>query len=229
MTENNLNKLNHVGIILDGNRRFARRFKWNPWKGHEKGAENVEKLLDWIQKTKIKELTLYCFSIDNFNRDKDEVNFLMKIFKTYFKKLKKEKQIHEKKVKINFIGKRELFDSELQEIMKELEKATKDYNNYKLNFAMGYGGRQEIIEAVKKMVENNEEISEENLQKNLWLSNIPELIIRTSGEKRLSNFLTWQSVYSEWIFSDKLWPEFTERDLLDCIEEFYNRKRRFGK
>ena len=222
-------KLNHIGIILDGNRRYARRLSWNPWKGHEKGSENVQNLLGWIQKTKVKELTLYCFSIDNFNREEKEVEFLMKIFKTYLKKLKKEKQVHEKKVRIRIIGKRELFDSELQELMRDLEEMTKDYNNYKLNLALGYGGRQEIVEAVKKLVDSGEEITEENLQKNLWLSDEPELIIRTSGEKRLSNFLTWQSTYSEWIFLDKTWPEFTEQDLNDCIEEFYNRKRRFGK
>jgi len=222
-------KLNHVGIILDGNRRFAKSLGWNPWKGHEKGSENVEKLLEWIQKTDIKELTLYCFSIDNFNRDAREVEFLMKIFKKYLRKLKKEKQIHEKKVRIRIIGKKELFDSELQKLMSELEEMTKDYEGYKLNFALGYGGRQEIVEAVKKLVDSGEEINEDNLQKNLWLSEEPELIIRTSGEKRLSNFLTWQSIYSEWIFLDKTWPEFTESDLNDCIEEFYNRQRRFGK
>jgi len=221
-------KLNHVAIILDGNRRFAKRLGWNPWKGHKKGSENVKKLLEWVQKTDIKELTLYCFSIDNFNRDAKEVEFLIKIFKTYFKKLKKEKQIHEKKVRIRIIGKKELFDSELQELMGDLEEMTKDYGDYKLNFALGYGGRQEIVEAVKKLVDSGEEINEDNLQKNLWLSEEPELVIRTSGEKRLSNFLTWQSIYSEWIFLDKTWPEFTEGDLNDCIEEFYNRKRRFG-
>ena len=113
--------------------------------------------------------------------------------------------------------------------MRDLEEMTKTHDNYIINFALGYGGRQEIIEGIKQLVNNREEINEENLQKNLWLSNDIDLIIRTGGEKRTSNFLPWQATYSEWIFLDKMWPEFTKQDLFDCIEEFKNRKRRFGK
>lgn len=200
-----------------------------PWKGHELGAEKVEKLLDWSRELGIREMTLYCFSLENFNRPKKEFDFLMKIFKKEFSKLKQDKRIHDNKIKIRFIGKIELFDSEMQKIIKELEEMTKDYDNYRVNFAFAYGGRQEIVDAVKKLVESEEEINEENLKKNLWLNTEPDLIIRTGGEKRTSNFLPWQSVYSELIFLDKMWPEFTKQDMLDCVEEYKNRCRRFGR
>ncbi len=221
--------LKHLAIVLDGNRRFAKRLMLEPWKGHELGAEKVEKLLDWCKELGIKEITLYCFSLENFNRPKKEFNFLMKIFKKEFSKLKKDKRIHDDKIKLRFIGEIGLFDLEMQKLVKDLEKMTKNYNDYRVNFALGYGGRQEIVDAVKKLVENGEEINEKNLQKNLWLENEPDLIIRTGGEKRTSNFLPWQSTYSEWIFLDKTWPEFEKQDLINCIEEFKDRERRFGK
>jgi len=218
----------HLGVILDGNRRFAKRLMLEPWKGHEFGAEKIEKLLEWSKDFGVRELTLYCFSLENFNRPKKEFDFLMKIFKKEFSKLKNDDRVHEDKIRINFIGQAELFDLELQGIMKELSEITKDYSGYVLNFALGYGGRQEIIEAVKKLVDSGKEINEQNLKKNLWLENEPDLIIRTGGEKRTSNFLPWQSVYSEWIFLDKVWPEFEKEDLIECIQEFGRRKRRFG-
>jgi tritrans,polycis-undecaprenyl-diphosphate synthase [geranylgeranyl-diphosphate specific] len=222
-------QLKHLGIIIDGNRRFAKRLMLEPWRGHELGAEKIEKLLEWCKELGIKELTLYCFSLENFNRPKIEFDFLMKIFKKEFLKLKTDKRVHNNKIKIRFIGKRELFDNELQNLIKDLEEMTKDYNDYIINFALGYGGRQEIIEAVKKLVKSGKEINEENLQENLWLSDDIDLIIRTGGEKRTSNFLPWQSTYSEWTFLDKMWPEFEKQDLIDCINEFKERERRFGK
>ena len=200
-----------------------------PWKGHELGAEKVEKLLDWCKELGIREITLYCFSLENFNRPKKEFNFLMKIFKKEFSKMKTDKRVHNNKIKIRFVGKTELFDSEMQKIIRGLEEVTKDYDNYRINFAFAYGGRQEIVDAVKRLVENEEEINEENLKKNLWLNTEPDLIIRTGGEKRTSNFLPWQSTYSEWIFLDKMWPEFTKQDLIECVEEYGERQRRFGK
>jgi len=222
-------QLKHIGIILDGNRRFAKRLMLEPWKGHELGFKKLEKILEWLRGVGVKEFTLYCFSLENFNRPKKEFDFLMKIFNKEFEKLKTDKRIHENKIKLRFIGKIELFDKEIREKIKELEEITKDYNDYIINFALGYGGRQEIIEGVKKLVKSGEEISEENFQKNLWLSHDIDLIIRTGGEKRTSNFLPWQAVYAEWIFLDKMWPEFEKQDLINCIEEFKNRKRRFGK
>ena len=224
-----INELKHIGIILDGNRRFAKRLMLESWKGYELGAKKVEKLLDWLKEVGVNELTLYSFSLENFNRPKKEFDFLMKIFKKEFLKLKKDKRVHENKIKIRFIGKKELFDNELQEIIQELEDMTKNHEDYVINFALGYGGRQEIVEAVQGLVDSGEEINEENLKKNLWLKDDVDLIIRTGGEKRTSNFLPWQSTYSEWIFLDKSWPEFEKQDLIECVNEFKNRKRRFGK
>lgn len=222
------NNLRHLGIILDGNRRFAKRLMLEPWRGHELGFKKLEKIVGWLKEFEVKELTLYCFSLENFNRPKLEFDFLMKIFKESIEMLKKDKRIRKNKIKLRFIGKRELFDKEIQTGMYELEEMTKNYNNYIINFALGYGGRQEIIEAVKRLVKSGKEINEENLQKNLWLSDDIDLIIRTGAEKRTSNFLPWQSTYAEWIFLDKMWPEFEKQDLTECIEEFKNRKRRFG-
>lgn len=222
------NQLKHIGIILDGNRRFAKRLMLEPWRGHELGAEKIERLLDWCKELRIKEITLYCFSLENFNRPKKEFDFLMKIFKKEFSKLKKDKRVHDNKIKIRFIGKTELFDKEIQKLVADLQEITKDYNDYIINFAFAYGGRQEIIEAVKRLVRSGKEINEENLQKDLWLSDDIDLIIRTGTEKRTSNFLPWQAAYAEWIFLDKMWPEFEKQDLLDCIKEFKSRKRRFG-
>ncbi len=226
----------HIGIILDGNRRFAKRLMMEPWRGHELGAEKIEKLFDWCKELGIKEMTLYCFSLENFNRPKKEFDFLMKIFKKEFSRLKEDKRLHEDKIRLRFIGKTELFDLELQKIIKELEEVTKNYDNYKVNFALGYGGRQEIVDATKKIVEqvkngelNIDQIDEDIFKKNLYLNSYPDLIIRTS-ESRLSGFLPFQSAYSEIIFlPNKLWPEFTKQDLLDCIDEFKERERRFGK
>ncbi len=221
-------ELKHVAIVLDGNRRFAKRLMLEPWKGHEFGREKLENLFDWLREANIKELTLYAFSLENFNRPKKEFDFLMKLFKETFEKFKDDKRIHENKIKIKFIGRVELFDKEIQEVVRQLEDMTKDYDNYKVNIALAYGGQQEIIEAVKGLIESGEEVNAENFKKHLWLSSEPDLIIRTGGEKRLSNFLTWQSIYSELIFLNKMWPEFDKQDLINCINEFNNRKRRFG-
>ena len=226
----------HIGIILDGNRRFAKRLMKEPWKGHEFGAGKVEKLFEWCKELDIREMTLYCFSIQNFNRPKKEFDYLMKIFNKFFGNAKTNKKIHENKIKIKFMGRIHLFPEEVYKKMKELEKATKDYSDYKINFAMAYGGREEIIDAVKmlgKEIEKGKiepsEISEDVFAKFLYSNSEPELIIRTGGDYRTSNFLVWQSVYSEWIFLEKTWPEFEKEDLFNCIKDFARRERRFGR
>ncbi len=219
----------HIGIILDGNRRFAKKLMKKPWEGHNYGAEKVENLFDWCKELNVRELTLYCLSIENFTRPKIEFDYLINLFKKYFSDLKNNRKIHENMIKIRFAGKRDLLDDELQQIMKELEDMTRDYENFVVNFALAYGGRQEILEAVKKMIENKKEVTEENFQDSLWIKDEPDLIIRTGGEKRTSNFLPWQATYSEWIFLDKMWPEFTQDDLEEAIKEFLNRKRNFGR
>lgn len=231
-----MTKVNHVGIILDGNRRFAKRLMAQPWKGHEWGAEKVGKLFEWCKDLEIKEMTLYAFSMQNFNRPENEFNYLMKIFNEFFANEENNQKIHENKIKINFIGRINLFPKEVHRRMLRLVEETKNYSDYQVNFAMAYGGREEIVDSVKKLAEDVkadiikvEEINEETFSNYLYLQNQPDLIIRTGGDRRTSNFLVWQSVYSEWFFLEKFWPEFEKEDLHNVIKEFKMRERRFGK
>ncbi len=226
----------HIGIIMDGNRRFAKRLMLKPWKGHEWGAKKLASVLKWCQEYDIRELTVYTFSIQNFNRPKEEFDYLMKTFETNFEELKKDKRIYENKIRINIIGRIGMFPKNIQEKIKEIMELTKSHNKYIINFAMGYGGKEEVIDAAKKIALqvkegklNIEEINEEVFKKNLYLSSEPDLIIRTGGEKRSSNFLAFQSAYSEYVFIEKMWPEFEKEDFIYCLEEYSKRKRRFGK
>ncbi|MBU2640000.1 MAG: di-trans,poly-cis-decaprenylcistransferase [Nanoarchaeota archaeon] len=228
--------LKHVGIILDGNRRFAKRLMLKPFKGHEWGYKKIEKLFEWCKEFKIKELTLYAFSIENFDRPKKEFDYLMNLFERAFKETKENKKIHENKIKINFIGRIEMFPEKVKKAMKDLMEATKTYSDYIVNFAMAYGGRAEIIDATKKISQqikdgklNVEDINEEVFKKNIYLESEPDLIIRTS-ESRLSGFLLWQGSYAEIIFlPNVLWPEFSKEHFISCLEEYSKRQRRFGK
>ena len=164
------------------------------------------------------------------NRPKKELEFLFKLFKESFKEIDNNK-LMENKIKIQFIGDLELLPDDLADLCFKLEEKTKKNNKFKINFAIAYGGRQELIKAVRKIIEegiNFEEINEEVIEEYLYLKDEPDLIIRTGGEKRTSNFLVWQSIYSEWFFLDKMWPEFEKEDLIKCIEEFKTRKRKFG-
>jgi tritrans,polycis-undecaprenyl-diphosphate synthase [geranylgeranyl-diphosphate specific] len=226
----------HIGIILDGNRRFAKKLMQQPWKGHEWGAQKVENIFKWCREVGVRELTLYAFSMQNFNRPKEEFDYLMKIFKEMFEKAKTNKDIHDNKIRINFIGRINLFPKEVHQKMLELMEATKQYNDYTVNFAMAYGGREEIVDAIKKIgraIEAGEvtdaQINEELVDKYVYMPDQPDFIIRTGGDHRTSNFLVWQSSYSEWFFLEKTWPEFEKEDLLQCIAEFQGRERRFGK
>ncbi len=221
----------HVAIILDGNRRFAKRLMLEPWKGHEFGKEKVEKVLNYAMEIGVKEMTFYALSVENIkNRPKNELNFLYKIFMEVFKNMDKEK-IEKNGIKIRFIGNLGLLPQDLCDSCLKLEGETAHHSDFIVNFCIAYGGRQELIEAVKKIIRNKinaEDIDEDVISKNLYLQSEPDMIIRTGGEKRSSNFLSWQSGYSEWFFLDKMWPEFEKEDLLNCVEEFKRRKRNFG-
>ncbi len=226
----------HVAIILDGNRRFAKRLMMKPFMGHEWGAKKVEKVFEWCKELGVRELTLYTFSIENFNRPKHEFNFLMDLFSKEFSRLKDDPRLEKDKIRINFIGRIWMFPKDVQQIMKELMKKTNRNNGFILNFAMAYGGRTEVIDAVKRVAEqvkqgkiSLDKINEEVFSRNLYMSDEPELVIRTGGEQRTSNFLIWQANYSEWIFLEKMWPEFEKEDFLYCIEEYGRRERRFGR
>ena len=226
----------HIGIILDGNRRFAKRLMLEPWKGHELGFEKLKKLYQWCKELDIKELTLYCFSMQNFNRPKKEFNFLMDIFVKAGNDSATNEDVHKNKIKVNVIGRPHLFPENVQKAIQKAVDATRDYNDFTVNLALAYGGREEIIDGVKKLAKdlkdgkiNVDEIDEESFSKYLYMTSEPDLIIRTGGEHRTSNFLIWQGNYSEWIFPEKFWPEFEKEDLINCIDKYMGRERRFGK
>ncbi len=228
MAEGNVPR--HIAIILDGNRRYAKKLGIPQLKGHEKGFNKIKELLEWCIKLGVKEVTLYCFSTENFKRDKKEVEYLFNLFRKRIEGFKKDKVIHDNKVKISIIGRLSMFPEDMQEKMKEVMDATKDYDDYRLNLALAYGGRGEIVDAVNKIISSGvKEISEEAIKDNLYLKDDVDMLIRPGGEKRLSNFLLWQNSYSELVFIDRLWPEFTKQDLIDCIEEYKKRQRRYGE
>jgi tritrans,polycis-undecaprenyl-diphosphate synthase [geranylgeranyl-diphosphate specific] len=180
----------------------------------------------------IKELTLYTFSIQNFNRPKNEFDFLMKLFKETFEQFRDDPRIDKYGIKINFIGRWQLFPQDIQDSFRYLEEKTKNNTNYILNFAMAYGGREELLDAIKSIVAEKipaDKITEELVAKHLYMDSEPDIVIRTGGEKRISNFLPWQSIYSELFFIDKMWPEFEKEDLQKILDEYEHRDRRFGK
>lgn len=225
---------NHIAIILDGNRRYAKKMGLKPWKGHEFGIKKLEELVKWCLEMGIKEVTFYSFSTENFKRAKNEIDFLFNLFKNKFNDLKNDKEIFKNKVRINVIGRIGMFPKDMRKSMLEIMKKTKNHENLIVNFALAYGGRQEIVDSFKRILKNSpnikpDKINENIITKNLYLQSEPDLVIRPGGEIRTSNFLTWQGVYSEWIFVNKLWPEFTKQDLLNCIKEFNRRERRFGE
>lgn len=223
----------HLGLIIDGNRRWAKERGLPVFEGHRKGLQNLEKIGDYALEKGVKILTVYAFSSENWKRAEKEVNFLMKLL---LEALGKESvsRIDKKEVRINIIGDKEELSSRVRERIKKAEEETKDNKKGILNLAVSYSGRKEILKAVKKIVEEKipvKEITEEFFNSLLYTKDMPhpDLIIRTGGEQRLSNFLTWQSAYSEFYFSKKMWPSFTEKDLDKAFEEYSKRERRFGK
>jgi len=219
--------VNHIAIIMDGNRRYAEKHKIETMLGHHKGAEVVENLADWAEELNIKELTLYAFSMQNFKRSKTEFNYLMNLLEEFIEHAK-DKLKKEPKVKFNFFGRLHLFSEKIQNLVKELQEISKNNTVVTMNFALGYGGREEIVDAVKKLVEKKQEITEENISNNLYLNSEPDVVIRTGNTIRTSNFLTWQTTYSEWVFLEKTWPEFTKEDLKKVVNDFSKIKRNFG-
>jgi tritrans,polycis-undecaprenyl-diphosphate synthase [geranylgeranyl-diphosphate specific] len=236
----NATRPEHIAIILDGNRRWANEQEINPWLGHKKGAETVEQLLDWCHMLGVRYVTLYTFSTENFKRSSGEVEQIMQIAEDKFRKLFTDERIHKNKVHIKVIGRVNLLPEGLQQLIKDVEKSTASYDSYFWNFAFAYGGRAEIIDATKKIAEkvkngelSLEDVTESTFEKYLYTSHMtkqdPDMIIRTSGEERLSGFLIWQAAYSELLFLDVYWPDFRLIDLLRAIRTFNNRKRRYGK
>ena len=224
------NNPRHIGIILDGNRRYSKKVGIPKLKGHEKGYNKIKDVLKWCVELGINEVTLYCLSTENFKRSKEEVDYLFNLFRSRIWDFKKDKTIHDNKVKISFVGRLSMFPKDMQKSMQEVMEATKEYDNYKLNLALAYGSRSEIVDAFKKIIKKGiKEIDESIIQENLYIPDDVDILIRPGGEKRLSNFLLWQNSYAELFFLEKLWPEFEKEDLIRIIDEFNQRERRFGK
>lgn len=226
----------HIGIILDGNRRYAKQRGLPSLEGHRKGFDKLKELAQWCKDLDIKELTLYCFSMQNFNRNPDEVSYLMDLFEKAGNEFADDPGIHKNKVRIRAIGRTHLFPARVQKALARVQEATQTYDSYRINLALAYGGREEIVDAVKKIVHaaktngvSPETVTEEFLGEHLYLNSNPDMIIRTGGDQRTSNFLPWQSVYSEWFFLPTTWPEFSKELLVKIIDEFKQRERRFGK
>lgn len=219
----------HVAIILDGNRRYGKKIGLQPWKGHEFGIRKLEKLFKWCLQLGVKELTLYAFSTENFKRARKEIDYLFNLFWKEFKRIREGKGIFASKVRINVIGRSWMFPKKMQKAMQDVINKTGKNKKLVVNFAMAYGGRQEITDAVGKIMNSGlKAINDRTMARFLYLKSEPEIVIRPGGEVRTSNFLTWQSTYSEWFFIRKLWPEFTKKDLISCMKEFRQRERKFG-
>ena len=231
---------NHVALILDGNRRWAKRHLSMPKQGHWKGADSVENLLDWCEEFDIKIITLYALSVENLKRDDEELEYLYELIRMRLEKLLGDPRIHKNKMRVKGIGRIELLPDSIKVILKQLDDATKNYDSHFLNIALAYGGQNELVDAVKKIASKIkdgslkvEDIDKKEIESNLYTSHLPQsspdMILRTSGEKRLSGFLMWQSVYSELVFMDIFWPEFRKIDLMRAIRTYQERKRRLGK
>ncbi len=233
-------KPEHVAIILDGNRRWASNNSLIPWVGHRHGANKIDELMDWCLELDVKFITLYAFSTENFSRPPKEVEEIIKLIEEKLFSILKNERIHENKVRVKAIGRIDLLPKSTQEVIQHVEEATKMYTDTFLNVALAYGGRAEIVDATKKIAKkalkgelNPDKINEKIFEKYLYTAHMPkqdaDLIIRTSGEERLSGFLSWQSAYSELCFVDVNWPDFRQIDLLRAVRTYQRRKRRFGK
>jgi undecaprenyl diphosphate synthase len=219
-----------IGFILDGNRRWAKENNLPTLEGHRRGMEKVKDILEWAQEAGIAHVVVYAFSTENWNRSEEEVAYLMDLFEEFCESWTAE--VKKKNGRIRFIGQRERFRPSLQTNMNRAEEETKDGTDGTLWVALSYGGRAEIVSAINKLLvtDAKEIIDEDMLRKAMWSAEMPDpdLIVRTGGEKRLSNFLTWASVYSELFFSDTKLPAFTKEEFTSILKEFATRERRLG-
>ena len=223
-----MNPLNHVAIIMDGNGRWGLKYKNSRNVGHKEGLKTVETIIKSTIKNKIKFLTLYAFSTENWKRPKKEINYLFKLLENFL--TKKLDDIHKQNIRIKILGYKK-FSKKLNFLLNFAEKKTIKNSKLQINLALNYGSKLELINAFKKVKRNKIKINEKNLEKHLQTKNIPDpdILIRTGNTKRLSNFLLWQLAYSEIFFEKKLWPAFTEKDYTKIINEYKNIKRNFGR
>ena len=228
----------HIGIIMDGNRRFAEALGEPAVKGHEYGRDTLENVLDWCLEVGVKHLTVYAFSTENFSRNPVEVKRLMELFEENFLKMAQDARVHRNRINVRAIGQIDKLPKRVREAIRVAEERTGGYDSYYYTIAVAYGGRQEIIDAVRAIAEDVQagrlrpkDIDEGVLSKRLYTQHLPDpdLILRTSGEERISNFLLWQMAYSELYFTDVFWPGFRRLDFLRAIRTYQLRQRRYGK
>ena len=220
----------HIAIIMDGNGRWAKKRMLPRTAGHSAGSKNFKDIARYCNKIGLEYLTVYAFSTENWKRPKEEVDNIMNILRDY---LKDAKNFNDENIKVKFIGEISVLDEDIIELIRDAEENSKDATGLNLNIALNYGGRDEIVHAVRKIVDSGiapEDISEQTISDNLYTASQPDpdFIIRPSGERRLSNYLIWQSAYAEFWFSDVLWPDFKPRHLEKAIDDFNGRNRRFG-
>ena len=224
----------HVAFILDGNRRFGKLVLNNRLAGHKYGAEKIGDVLQWCRDFNIRTVTLWGFSTENFNRPENEVKLLMNLFADKFNQLAEAKEVHENKIRIQVYGQINLFPEKVQKAIKKTVDSTKRYNSYFINFAIGYGGKQEILDVAKKLSEKFasgeiKEITKQEFEAAMYFD-LPDidLIIRTGGVQRTSGFMPWKGALAEWYFTEKFWPEFDKSEFVRALENYSRRERRFG-
>ena len=222
-----MNPIKHVAIIMDGNGRWGLKYKNSRNAGHKAGLNTVEKIIKETIKNKIKYLTLYAFSTENWKRPKKEINYLFRLLESFL--INKIDELDKQNIKLKIIGIKK-FSKKLNKLLNQCEKKTFKNKKLQINLALNYGSKFELIYAFKNITKNKEKISIENIKKNLLTKNIPDpdLLIRTGNTRRLSNFLLWQLAYAEIFFEKKLWPDFNEKDYTKIIKKFKNTKRNFG-
>lgn len=228
----------HLAIIMDGNRRYAEDAGLSYAQGHEKGRDKLEEMLEWSMSVGVKIMTVFAFSTENLRRKPGEIEYLMDMFVANFTRLADDPRVHKHRIKVSVIGQRDLLPDRVIQAISKAEEETKDYDRYFFNLAIAYGGREDILQGIKKIAEEVksekmqlEDITEESFSRVLYTGDHPDpdLILRTSGEERISNFLLWQLAYSELYFSDVYWPGFRKIDFLRAIRDYQRRIRRFGK
>jgi tritrans,polycis-undecaprenyl-diphosphate synthase [geranylgeranyl-diphosphate specific] len=228
----------HVAIIMDGNRRFATQMGLDPLTGHAVGRDKLEEIVNWCLEIGIRVLTVFAFSTENLKRSPKEVEALMRLFSENFRKAGDDERAHKHKIRIRAIGQVSLLPADVQEAIRYAEERTKDYDQYFFNIAVAYGGREEILNAIRKIAQETvdgkvkvADIDEKLVSSHLYTSDLPDpdLILRTSGEERISNFLLWQLAYSELYFADVYWPGLRKVDFLRAIRSYQRRRRRYGK
>jgi tritrans,polycis-undecaprenyl-diphosphate synthase [geranylgeranyl-diphosphate specific] len=227
----------HLAIIMDGNRRFARGHGLLRVEGHLRGKEKLEELLNWCLEVGLRTLTVYALSTENLMRDTEEVRELMELFTESFRKIGDDPRVHRHRIRVRAIGSRERLPGPVQEAIRYAEERTRDYDGYFYNVAIAYGGREDILQAIRAIAREVEQgqvkpeaIDEAMVSNHLYTQDLPDpdLIFRTSGEERISNFLLWQSAYAELYFCDVLWPGLRKLDFLRAIHDYQRRQRRFG-